>query len=91
MFIIPPLDVVTSGSGLLSVSKSVTGSMRTNVLNYCKNVHAQKQIYLACIFFDLNRSTIVFYSNNVSTSHQIIDKTFVIIFNHNMIFVKNVF
>ena len=83
VLIIPPLEVVTSGSESLSVSKSVTGSLKTNVLDYCKNV--------ACIFFDLNRSTIVFYSSIISASHQIIDKTFAIIFNHNMIFVKNVF
>ena len=60
VFIIPPLDVVTSGSELLSVSKSVTGSMKTNVLDYCKNVAAQKTIYHTYIFFDLKGTTIVY-------------------------------
>ena len=59
VFIIPPLDVVTSGSELLSVSKSVTGSMKTNVLDYCKNVAAQKVIYHTYIFFDLKGTTVV--------------------------------
>ena len=36
VFIIPPLEVVTSGSELLSVSKSVTGSIKTNVLDIVK-------------------------------------------------------
>ena len=48
VFIIPPLDVVTSGSELLSVSKSVTGSMGTNVLDIVKMLLHQfiKHVYI---------------------------------------------